>query len=213
LRVNSHEKGLVPFAPAICAKVMADTWGPLLRDAESQADMLSMRYSGAYKRPASRRRSGSVIVETCFVLIPLLAMLLATADFAVPIFLDSTFTHAVREGCRFGIAYQTSYNGTSYGSMTDAIKAVVQANSMGFLAGTSGLNKIAVKYYLPTSPYGEVTGTAGANANGNLLEVSVNGFNWTPMAPVGRLAQALSINVVAADRLESLGPGTTRPTP
>jgi Flp pilus assembly protein TadG len=171
-----------------------------------------MQTSGLSKKKANRQR-GSVIFETTFVLVPLLAMLLATIDFAVPIFLDSTFTHAVREGCRYGIAYQTTYSGTTYSTASDAIKAVVQNNSMGFLAGSAGLSKIAVKYYRPTSPYGEVTGTAGANANGNLLEVSVNGFAWSPMAPLSRMAAALSINVIAADRLESLGPGTTRPAP
>src|SRR2546430_3772391 len=117
-----------------------------------------------------RRQSGAVIVELSLVLVPLIAMLLAIADFSMPIFLHSTFTEAVREGCRLGITYQTTYNGTTYGTQTDAVKAVVQTNSLGFLAGATGLSKIAVKYYLPVSPFGEVTGTAGANANGNIME-------------------------------------------
>jgi Flp pilus assembly protein TadG len=172
-----------------------------------------MQTSTSNKLSTNRRRSGAVIVELALVLVPLLAMILAIADFSMPIFLNSTFTNAVREGCRFGLAYQVTYGGTTYGDMTTAIKNVVQTNSMGFLAGTSGLSKIAVKYYLPVSPYTEVTGASTANANGNILEVSVNGFDWTPMAPVSRLASALAITVVAADRLESLGPGTTRPSP
>ena len=63
-----------------------------------------------------------------------------------------------------------------YTSQTAAIKAVVQANSMGFLAGTTGANMIYVKYYLPVSPFTEVTGTAGANKDGNVIEVSISGY-------------------------------------
>jgi Flp pilus assembly protein TadG len=159
-----------------------------------------------------RRRRGAVIVELSFTLVPLLAMMFAIADFAMPIFLHSTFTAAVREGVRFGVTYNTAYNGTTYSSQTDAIKAVVQANTLGFLTGSTGLSKISVKYYLPVSPFGQVTGT-GANANGNILEVSVAAFNWLPMAPVGRLASALSVGAISSDRLESLGVGATRPTP
>ena len=159
-----------------------------------------------------RGRSGAVIVELSFVIVPLLAVLFAIADFAMPIFLHSTFNHAAREATRFGITFSTTYNGTTYSTQTDAIKAVVQANTLGFLQGATGLSQIFVKYYLPVSPFGQVTGT-GANANGNIVEVSISGFNWLPMAPVSRVSQALSVGAISADRLESLGPGSTRPTP
>ena len=54
---------------------------------------------------------------------PLFALMLGVFELALPIFKKSTFSSAVREGCR-------------YGTQTAAIKAVVQANAMGFLAGT-----------------------------------------------------------------------------
>ncbi len=158
------------------------------------------------------RRNGAVIVELSFTLVPFLAMMFAIADFAMPIFLHSTFNAAVREGVRFGVTYNTTYNGTNYSTQTDAIKAVVQGNSLGFLSGSTGLSQISVKYYLPVSPFGQVTGT-GADANGNILEVSIAGFNWLPMAPVGRLASVLSVGGISSDRLESLGVGAARPTP
>jgi Flp pilus assembly protein TadG len=160
-----------------------------------------------------RRQRGSVIVELSFTLVPFLAMMFAIAEFAMPIFLHSTFNAAVREGVRFGVTYNTSYNGTGYSTQTDAIKAVVQANALGFLAGSMGLSQISVNYYLPVSPFGQVTG-AGANANGNILEVSITGFNWLPMAPIGGyLASALPVGAISSDRLESLGVGAARPTP
>src|SRR5580700_2026662 len=104
----------------------------------------------------SKRRRGAVIVELSFTLVPFLAMMFAVADFAMPIFLHSTFNAAVREGVRFGVTYNTTYNGTAYSTQTDAIKAVVQANGLGFLQGSTGLSQIVVKYYLPVSPYGQV---------------------------------------------------------
>src|ERR1700682_3297284 len=161
----------------------------------------------------SRRRRGAVIVELSFTLVPFLAMMFAIAEFAMPIFLHSTFNAAVREGVRYGVTYNTSYNGANYSTQTDAIKAVVQANSLGFLQGSTGLSKILVKYYLPVSPYGQVTG-GGYNANGNILEVSISGFNWLSMAPIGNyLAPSLAVGAISSDRLESLGVGTARPTP
>ena len=162
--------------------------------------------------PGRRRRKGSVIIELSFTLVPFLAMLFAIGDFAMPIFLHSTFDAAVREAVRFGVTYNTTYNGTSYSTQTDAIKAVVQGNSLGFLSGSTGLSQISVKYYLPVSPFGQVTGV-GSNANGNILEVSIAGFNWLPMAPVNRLASALSVGAISSDRLESLGVGAARPAP
>jgi Flp pilus assembly protein TadG len=74
----------------------------------------------------SRLQKGSVIIELAFVLVPFLAMLFAIAEFAVPIFLHSTFNAAVREGVRLGVTYNTTYNGTAYSTQTDAIKAVVR---------------------------------------------------------------------------------------
>jgi hypothetical protein len=160
-----------------------------------------------------RRQRGSVIIELAFTLVPFLAMMFAIAEFAMPIFLHSTFNAAVREGVRFGVTYNTSYNGAAYSTQTDAIKAVVQANALGFLAGATGLGQISVKYYLPVSPFGQVSG-AGANANGNILEVSIAGFNWLSMAPIGGyLAPAFAVGAVSSDRLESLGVGVARPTP
>src|SRR5690348_5461573 len=124
-------------------------------------------------RPESRRklvsRRGSTILELALILTPMFALLLSIVELSFPVFKKSTFQAAVREGVRYGITYQTTYNGTSYSSQTNAIKAVVQNNAMGFLAGSTGLSQINVKYYLTVSPFTEVTGTPNANADGNIL--------------------------------------------
>src|SRR6202011_3109176 len=115
-------------------------------------------------------------------------------------------------GCRYGITYQTLYNGTNYASQTAAIKAVVQANAMGFLSDPS---LILVKYYNPNSspsPFADVTasGTGIANADGNIIEVSVQGYTHTWMVPINWIygnttfqvtTASLPIVAVSADRL------------
>ena len=164
---------------------------------------------------SSRRRSqsGNSILEITLILLPILALAFAIFDFSMPIFLKSMFESAVREGCRFGITYQMTWNGTTYSTQTAAIQAVVKSYALG-LPSTSNIN---VKYYSPTSPYSQLTGT-GANSPGNILEVSIgttvsSTYNWTPVAPLWRDSSALAIKAVSADRLEGLPAGTSPPSP
>lgn len=159
-----------------------------------------------------RGQSGAGMIELALVLLPLMAIMVAIVDFSMPIFLRSTFTAAVREGCRFGITYQLTYNGVTYTSQTAAIKAVVQGNSMGFLAGTSGANLIHVNYYSATSPFAQLTG-AGANSPGNILEVTVSGYSWLQIAPIWRSNTPVTVSAISSDRLENLPAGTALPTP
>lgn len=150
------------------------------------------------------------------------ALLLAIIEVSLPIFKKSTFVAAVREGCRFGITYQTTYNGTTYSSQSNAVKAVVLANSMGFLSDTS---LVHVNYYLSSSPFTDVTaGGAGIvpNNDGNIIQVSITGYTHSWIDPINWAYSgknfsvtkgSLPIVAVSADRLESLPVGSTRPTP
>jgi len=160
----------------------------------------------------ARGQGGAGLVELALVLLPLMAIMLAIIDFSMPIFLRSTFTAAVREGCRYGITYQLTYNGTTYASQTAVIKAVVQGNSMGFLAGTAGASLIQVNYYSPTSPFSQLTGT-GANSPGNILEVTVTGYSWLQIAPIWRANTPLTVSAISSDRLENVPAGTALPSP
>lgn len=156
------------------------------------------------------------MVEFALVFTPVLALLLGIVDFAIPIFLVATFHHAVREGVRYGITYQT-YPGLS---QTDSIKKVVQQNAVGFLSGQSGLDKIVIKYYNPTT-FAQVTGP-NANAGGNIVEVSIQGFSWSFMAPLWQYisgnppagtSNSINITAISSDRLEQLPLGAPRPAP
>jgi len=174
------------------------------------------------ERRRRAKQGGNTILELALIITPFLAITLTIMELALPIFKKSTFESAVREGCRYGITFQTTYNGTTYGSQTAAIKAVVEYNSMGFL-NTSNANLINVNYY-NSATFADVTGSGAglANADGNILQVSVSGYTHNWIAPVqwvfgsttfGLNNTPLSISAVSADRLESLPVGSARPTP
>jgi Flp pilus assembly protein TadG len=165
------------------------------------------------------RQSGNTLVEMALVMVPFLALVLATIELALPIFLKSTFVDAAREGCRYGITFQTAYNGTTYSSQTAAITAVVEANSSGFL-NSSNANLISVTYYNSTT-FAQVTGS-GANADGNLLMVSVSGYTYNWINPINWFYGSTSFSVTGSpltlgassmDRLETLPVGASRPSP
>jgi Flp pilus assembly protein TadG len=162
---------------------------------------------------------GNTLVEMALVMVPFFALTLSIIELSLPIFLKSTFVHAAREGCRYGITYQTAYNGTSYGSQTDAITAAVEENSMGFL-NSSNANLISVQYYNSTT-FASVTGS-GANADGNILMVSISGYTYNWINPINWFygptnfsvtGSPLTLSASSMDRLETLPVGASRPAP
>ena len=171
------------------------------------------------KSRRSVRQTGNTLLEMALVMTPFFALTLSIIELSVPIFLKSTFVDAVREGCRYGITFQTTYNGTTYTSQTAAITAVVEANSMGFL-NSSNANLISVAYYNSTT-FAQVTGS-GANADGNILIVSLAGYTYNWINPINWFygsnhfsvtGSPLTLTASSADRLETLPVGSTRPSP
>jgi Flp pilus assembly protein TadG len=175
------------------------------------------------KQDKNRRRTrqaGNSFLEMALVITPFFALTLSIIELSLPIFEKSTFTDAVREGCRYGITFQTAYNGTNYTSQTAAITAVVENNSMGFI-NSSNANLVSVQYYDSTS-FANVTGTSSANADGNILVVSISGFTHNWINPINWVSggttfsvtsNPLTISATSADRLETLPVGATRPSP
>jgi Flp pilus assembly protein TadG len=147
------------------------------------------------------------MVELAFTLVPLLATMLAIMDFAMPIFLRSLFMNAVREGSRYGITYQT----ISGQSQTSSIQTLVQSYTAGFLSGTTGRNMIYVRYYSQNTLTEDTS--ANRNGNGNIIQVSIEGYQWHYMVPLMRTSTPLSVQAFSADRLETLPVGSTRPAP
>jgi Flp pilus assembly protein TadG len=142
------------------------------------------------------------MLETALVLVPLLALILGILDFSVAIFLQTAFRHAVREGVRYAITGKTQS-----GMGQDAsVKAVVQQSAIGFLSGTSGADKIHIRYYDPVT-LTEVS----SNAGGNLVEVSVEGYRYYWMAPIMGNTGSLSLTARSSDVVEP-SPNGTPPT-
>jgi Flp pilus assembly protein TadG len=155
-----------------------------------------------------RSRRGAYFVELAFTLIPMLAILFAIVDYSMPIFFRSLLTHAAREGSRYGMTFRTD----SGASQTTSIQNAVMAQSAGFLSGADGRAKIKVRYYNQTT-FAEDT-SPNRNADGNIVEVSIEGFEWRHMLPLLRESvRSVTINASSADRLETLPAGATRPAP
>ena len=62
-----------------------------------------------------------------------------------------------------------------------SIKTVVQSNALGFLRGSAGLEKIIIRYYQP-----DTFAVTAYNWPGNLVEVSVENFQWKWIVPLQR---------------------------
>ncbi len=150
-------------------------------------------------------RRGSSFVESAFVFVPLMAMIVAIFDYSLVIMTRSTLQHAVREGLRYAITYQTM---PSMGHDA-SIREVVKNNSLGFLGSVNGTEnpcKICIRYYNPNT----LAFVAG-NDPGNVIEVAVENYTWNWIAPLMRSATPLQIIVRASDRMETLPPGTLTP--
>jgi hypothetical protein len=159
--------------------------------------------AGSRVRRASQR--GSEIVEFSLVFLPMMAFLFLILDIGWAIFARSMLQNAVREGVRYAVTSQVR-GGMGH---KDSIKTAVQEASGGILRGNRGLDAIHVRFYSPDT-FTEISGVPGANAGGNLVEVSVEGFAWAPMAPLMRNGSALSFTARSMDRMEA-APSTGPP--
>jgi hypothetical protein len=148
-----------------------------------------------------RARRGSVLVESSFTLLPLLALLFGTIDISFAIFVKNTMQFAVRQGVRYAVTSQTM----SGMGQDLSIKTVVNTYSMGLLDGMSpnhdGMASISINYYDPVS-LGQLNGQ-GSNVGGNIVVVSCNGLSWAWMVPLLRNAAPMQFSVSSADIMEA----------
>ena len=143
-------------------------------------------------------------------MVPLLFMLFVLLNIAWAIFVKTTLQRAVRIGVRTGITLQTVAAGSN---LTDTVKGVVQSSALGLLNGTTGYGYIKVHYFLPpasssTNPPTDVSSALNADAGGNIMQVSVEGYSLAPFVPrIYSWTQApdnnpLLVSVYAADLIE-----------
>jgi Flp pilus assembly protein TadG len=198
---------------------------------------LLRRCLGSKRRNASRR--GNAMLETALIFLPMIAMFLGIVDVSLAVYIQSTLTSATREGVRFAVTLQPSYNGVSCApSQASCVAQVVQNYAVGLPAGLDS-SYITVNYYTANdlnSPVmscnaGACTQYAG-NANGslnivlsngkvvnwinqpgNIVEVVVSGYPWNWLAPVNGFSAGKGITLSAAsiDVLGGLAVGSSQP--
>lgn len=122
------------------------------------------------------RRRGAQIIEVALIVVPLFGLTFLSLDVSMAIFLRSTFQHAVREGVRYGITGAT----ISGSCQDDAIKTVVKNNAVGFLNNPAATATIHVHFMSP------VDGSTVDNSPGNIIQVSVDGYRYGPLASYRR---------------------------
>jgi len=141
------------------------------------------------------RQHGAEMVEASMILVPLLLMTFFVLDMGMGIFLQSTFQRAVRAGVRYGITGQNTIGPCA----DDSIRATVQRNALGFLGTAGGLAAIKVVWLDPD------TGAAAAspaNISGNILEVSIQGWQFNPFGQFQRVGSKLDISANSFDVME-----------
>jgi len=186
---------------------------------------------GSRNRVGSEK--GNAFVEFSLCILPLFALFFGIADISLAVFLKSMLQSSVRDGVRFGITYATSVNGDSCGSVTNCVKQVTRANSLGFL-NSSNDALVTVRYYQPTDltipitlsdcdPNGTKTmkndtqnparQLRWVNQPGNLIEVAVTDFPWNWMVPLPTYMPGtqLKMSAMATDVLQGLPVGTLTP--
>lgn len=134
------------------------------------------------------------MVEVTLIIVPLLGLIFLLLDLSMVVFLRSTFQHAVREGARYAI---TGANDTGP-CQDDSIKAVVKPFALGFLNAVAPAATLHVHFINP------VDGSIADNSYGNIVEVSVEGYNYGPLAPFERLNMPVKIWARAYDMMEAV---------
>jgi len=181
------------------------------------------------------------MLEAALIFLPMLAMFLGIIDVSLAVYVQSTLSSAVREGARFAITFQSSYNGVSCSSsQASCIAQVVQNYAVGLPAGLAS-SYITVNYYTAndlTNPVmyctaGNCTqvasGSGGTlspaitlsngkvvsyvNQPGNIVEVVVSNYPWNWLIPMPGYAagQGLNLGAAAMDVLGGLAVGTSVP--
>ncbi len=147
------------------------------------------------------------MVEATAIMLLLFGLLFLVIDLSLALFTKATLQQAAEAGVRFAV---TDRLGSGQTYMNDSIVQVVQQNSLGMLNGTSGACKIAISYYNP------VTGAASTGTGGDVVQVAINGYSYTPVG-ILKSASPIPITASSSDVLEScpLGgcPAIANPTP
>ena len=152
-------------------------------------------------RSRRRSQSGSQLVEAGLALLVFFGLIFLVIDSGWGLFVKATLQHAVSEGVRYGVTGQTAGGQGQVAS----IKSVVLNQAMGLLSSQS--STVAVRFYDPAT-----LAQTSQNVSGNLIEVAVENYQLTPLAPLLRSGNAVALTVRASDVIEP-SPNGIAPTP
>jgi len=155
--------------------------------------------TGKTRRRRTRER-GSQLVEAGIMLLPFMALVFMTMDTAWALMVKATLQHAVREGVRYAVTGQTSGSNGQIAS----IEQVVLSQSLGLLTGSQA-GTLSVQFLDPVT-----LAPTASNLGGNLVQVSVTGYQITPLAPLLRSGTPVPVSVTSIDKLEG-SPGGVAP--
>jgi Flp pilus assembly protein TadG len=155
----------------------------------------------AHKDPRRESERGQAAIEIGLTIVLLFGLMFLVMDLSLLLFMKSTLQEAVRDGVRTGT---TGNIITISPYLNDSIRQSVQDESLGLLKGNAGACKIQVDYFDPA------TGTATQGTQGDVLVVSVNGFNYTPLGAILKKADPFKISVSSSDIVEKC-PGSGCP--
>lgn len=186
------------------------------RDLKSEAMVASAGASRSPRRSRGRRRTtrGAELIEFTLNFLPLMIMAVVIVDVSWAVFAQATLQQAVRMAVRNGVTY-TSSQVTN--NLTDTVKANVQQHSVGLLRGASGLNYIKVHYFDQDDPTLDVSNTPSGNRGGNIMRVSVENYQVSPL--IARFfgwrgavsGSPTAVSVYAADVIEPISSSLTPP--
>jgi len=143
------------------------------------------------------------VLEASLVIVPLFGLTFLALDVSMVLFLRSTFQQAVREGVRYAITGQNSPGPCQ----DDSIKAVVQQYALGFLKTTTPGQYAGPAATIHVHWINPVNGNVANNAAGNIIDVSVEGYVYGPMAPYQRLNMPAQLWARAYDVMQTVPGG------
>lgn len=169
-------------------------------------------------RRVRRPQRGGETLAGALAMVVLVPFLVVIVDIGWGVFVKVTLQHACREAVRYAITNQTAPmpGGGSFGHLS-SIKGVVLQYAGGVLVGQE--DKVTVRFYNSTT-LAEDTSTS-RNRGGNVVMVSVEGFEYQPLIPISRNGgwsrleikpnDPIIITVHAADRMEACPMGVCSP--
>jgi Flp pilus assembly protein TadG len=153
-----------------------------------------------------RRQRGSQTLEAGLITLVMFSLIFLLMDISLSLFIKSTLQEAARDGVRFGITEQL-LSGDTY--LTDSINKIARSSALGFI--TNPGCQVTVTYY---DPYGGATTTP---IGGDILQVSITGYQYTPLGAILKSSAPVSISVQASDVMEQCPqagcPAAVNPTP